>query len=1157
MLTLSSKPSPPEPGSKNGRRKKKKSPVFYDPTAKRGIALEIVGSLLVLGAIVWFVSFGLGIYLLGKLPVPEIGGRGLAFADQRTPPAPGSRPAAVGVPQPSPGTSPATPRKALVPEEIYGYLPYWSAWGDRALDEHLTDLDGLMPQWYQIALPSGELTPLGFSSAHQVRIADVIARRRWALTLLPVVDLFDPAEIARALASPEKVEQIRSTLVREVAAKAYDGICLNIASVPDTSYKDLGRLLAGLRQSFAAIGRQTCIVVASYQSPWTDATIAASVDRYVVLAFEEPVDSARPMPLAPQAWFADLLSSLAAQIPPEKLVVALGNFSYDWVSGDNVPREMSFAEASRLAGLYRSGIRVDPVSLNSTTRFVDSDGDRHRIWLLDAVSFHNQLVALSELGRMPAVAIWPFPDADPGVWRLLDGPSARRPVQSLLKNVPLAGYVGYDGKGAFHKLVRAPENGLRDVVLDPATGLITAETYERAAEPFSVLRYGAGERGMVALTFDDGPDPRFTNAILDELATLDAPGAFFVIGRQALENTGVVRRIVDAGHEIGVHTYSHPMLERSSEWRSRFELNITERLIASLTGRQTLLFRSPYGNSEGPLTGAEAEPLRLLDQQGYIVVGADIVPPDWLRISADEIVASVLRDIKAGSGNVIVLHDGGGDREATVKAIPILVNTLRREGYRFVSLAEMLGLPEEVIMPQDRRADATFDAISFDIIRYQSRAFYWLFWISIVAGITRAVFVIVASQLRTPHPLRVADYAPPVTVLIPAYCEEETVIDTVNAVLASDYPDLKVVVIDDGSTDDTCVRLLETYGRNSRVLITRQANHGKYAALNHAYTHVDTDIVVAIDADTQIAPDAIRKIVRHFCDPAIGAVAGNVKVRNRDRLLARMQALEYLTSQNVDRRASEVINGMLVVPGALGAWRRKAVEDAGYYSSETFAEDADLTVSVIRAGYKVVYEEAAIARTVAPISLDRFLHQRLRWLFGMMQTGWKHRSAVFEMKGIGLISITDLLLFGVLTTTMAPLIDAGLVWVIADRVVTLYFDPSAPWSEASLYVIAAYTIFAMSDLMVGLMPFYYEAKEDKRLILLLPLQRVFYRQLLYFSTYRAIALALTGRLMRWRKATDTAAVGSAAMRLAPRVVAVKKAGDPPPSGRRRPPDNHG
>ncbi|RYC23710.1 glycosyltransferase [Ciceribacter ferrooxidans] len=1154
---MSSKPSPPEPGSKNGRRKKKKNPVFYDPTAKRGIALEIVGSLLVLGAIVWFVSFGLGIYLLGKLPVPEIGGRGLAFADQRTPAAPGSRPAAVGVPQPSPGTSPATPRKALVPEQIYGYLPYWSAWGDRALDEHLTDLDGLMPEWYQIALPSGELTPLGFSSAHQVRIADVIARRRWALTLLPVVDLFDPAEIARALASPEKVEQIRSALVREVAAKAYDGICLNIASVPDTSYKDLGWLLAGLRQSFAAIGRQTCIVVASYQSPWTDATIAASVDRYVVLAFEEPADSARPMPLAPQAWFADLLSSLAAQIPPEKLVVALGNFSYDWVSGDNVPREMSFAEASRLAGLYRSGIRVDPVSLNSTTRFVDGDGDRHRIWLLDAVSFHNQLVALSELGRMPAVAIWPFPDADPGVWRLLDGPSARRPVQSLLKNVPLAGYVGYDGKGAFHKLVRAPENGLRDVVLDPATGLITAETYERAAEPFSVLRYGAGERGMVALTFDDGPDPRFTNAILDELATLDAPGAFFVIGRQALENTGVVHRIVDAGHEIGVHTYSHPMLERSSEWRSRFELNITERLIASLTGRQTLLFRSPYGNSEGPLTGAEAEPLRLLDQQGYIVVGADIVPPDWLRISADEIVASVLRDIKAGSGNVIVLHDGGGNREATVKAIPILVNTLRREGYRFVSLAEMLGLPEEVIMPHDRRADATFDAISFDIIRYQSRAFYWLFWISIVAGITRAVFVIVASQLRTPHPLRVADYAPPVTVLIPAYCEEESILDTVAAVLASDYPDLKVVVIDDGSTDDTCVRLLEAYGRNSRVLITRQANHGKYAALNHAYTHVDTDIVVAIDADTQIAPDAIRKIVRHFRDPAIGAVAGNVKVRNRDRLLARMQALEYLTSQNVDRRASEVINGMLVVPGALGAWRRKAVEDADYYSSETFAEDADLTVSVIRAGYKVVYEEGAVARTVAPTSLDRFLHQRLRWLFGMMQTGWKHRSAVFEMKGIGLISITDLLLFGVLTTTMAPLIDAGLVWVIADRIVTLYFDPSAPWSEASLFVIAAYTIFAMSDLMVGLLPFYFETKEDKRLILLLPLQRVFYRQLLYFSTYRAIALALTGRLMRWRKATDTAAVGSAAMRLAPRVVAATKAGDPPPSGRRRPPDNHG
>ncbi|MFC3162842.1 glycosyltransferase [Ciceribacter thiooxidans] len=1096
-----------------GRRAKKDAPIFYAPGSRRGTIVKVGAALVLAFFVLWFGAFSVSLYLLGKLPSPGIlrdGAGAPQTIDMSAAPPPA--PAAV---------TPSSSSARTIPPQVFGYLPYWPEWSDLSLRKNLPVMDGLLPEWYRIALPDGDLVPLGFSAPHQQRIAELVARRRPTLTLLPVVELSadnDPETTAAALASPVTSTRIAEALAREVQLRDYDGICLDAAAVPETSYLDLARLLATLKQSFAPAGRRTCIVTPISEAPWSEPALAAVIDRYVVLAFQDPGDSPRPTPLAPQRSLTTALSPLAGAVPAEKLIVALGTGGYDWVSNSSAPRPVAFSEAARLSGLYGGSIRLDPVSLNPTTRFVDDAGNRHRIWMLDAASFHNQLVALSRTGTMPAVAVWPSTDADPAIWRLLDRGTADQSVQSLLKEVAIGDYVGYDGKGAFHKLVRAPETGIRNVVLDPSTGLVIAEDYARAAEPFTVLRYGAGKPGMVALTFDDGPDRVYTSGVLDELAARKAPATFFVIGKEALDNPDIIRRIVDDGHEIGVHTFSHPALENASNWRARMELNATERLIASLTGRQTLLFRSPYGRSEGPLTGAEAGPMRLLDQQGYIVAGADIVPPDWRGISADEIVASVLRDLKAGTGNVIVLHDGGGNRTATVEATALLVDTLRTEGYHFVTLADMLGLPADKIMPPAEGPDTTFDAISFTSLSYLSVAINVLFWVSVVAGIARVLFVTVASHLRRRHPLRDPDYAPPVTVLIPAYCEQDTIVGTVASVLVSDYPDLRVIVIDDGSTDKTCSRLVAEYGDDPRVRIMRQSNHGKYAALNHAYTYVETDIVVAIDADTTIAPDAIGKLVRHFRDPAVGAVAGNVKVSNRDRLLTRMQALEYITAQNMDRRAAERINGMLVVPGAIGAWRRKAVEEAGYYSRQTFAEDADLTVSVIRAGYKVVYEEGAIALTKAPTGLDRFLHQRLRWLFGMMQTGWKHRGAVTEMKGLGLVSITDLLLFGVVMTALAPLVDIIFLSTLIDRAITLYLDPTAPWSEGSPYVMAAYGAFILSDLAFGLMAFRFEKGEDKRLLLLLPLQRLFYRQLLCLSTYRAIALALTGQLMRWRKA---------------------------------------
>ncbi len=321
--------------------------------------------------------------------------------------------------------------------------------------------------------------------------------------------------------------------------------------------------------------------------------------------------------------------------------------------------------------------------------------------------------------------------------------------------------------------------------------------------------------------------------------------------------------------------------------------------------------------------------------------------------------------------------------------------------------------------------------------------------------------------------------------------------------------------------------------------IVSQRNQGKAAALNYGYRIATTSIVVAIDADTRLlSPDTLGLLVRHFEDPQVGAVAGNVKVINRRNLLARLQAIEYITSQNLDRRAFETIDAIPVVPGALGAWRKEAVAAAGGLSSETLAEDADLTFSVLRAGYRIVYEEDAIALTQAPQAVRQFMRQRFRWIFGMLQTAWKHRDAVWQGKAIGVVGVPYILIFGTLLSLMAPAADLLLVMGIVGIVDDLIQRPAEVVDPAWLHAIVFYVIYLASDLALSVLAFILEPREPKRLLFWTVFQRFFYRQLLYVVTFRAIFVALTGRMAGWHKLVriSPAAQGGEAIRADSRVV---------------------
>ena len=290
---------------------------------------------------------------------------------------------------------------------------------------------------------------------------------------------------------------------------------------------------------------------------------------------------------------------------------------------------------------------------------------------------------------------------------------------------------------------------------------------------------------------------------------------------------------------------------------------------------------------------------------------------------------------------------------------------------------------------------ARTDALIFTLYEWLRLGIAWIFIIGIALVSSRALIIgllALIEKLR-PSPPDNADFQPPVSILIPAYNEESVIVDTVSRLWPATIRRSKLSwsTTDRSTAPASCSSYIS--GRSARPHHSPGESR-KIAALTHALREAHSDIVVTIDADTCIAPDAVGKLVRHFADPRIGAVAGNVKVGNRNRWLTRWQALEYITSQNLEKRAFDLLNCIPVVPGALSAWRAAAIVAAGGFTSDTVAEDTDLTIAIRRAGWRITYDEEAIGWTEAPETADALMRQRFRWTFGTLQSFWKHRDTL-------------------------------------------------------------------------------------------------------------------------------------------------------------------
>lgn len=1018
-----------------------------------------------------------------------------------------------------PGAAMATP-PGQTGFQVLAFLPNDPLESFLSLKRHCDDIDILVPDWFQIRKDDFGVVATERDPELDDTVALIRSDSRSAPLFLPLVALAydaDPVVFAARLAIPEFRNRLVASLVRAMRASDAVGLCLQFGILPESSVPSLAALMIEVSAALRPYQAASCLV-AAYDDPIlkVDSVINAT-DRIIVNVFDTPWRGSVPGPLAAADWFETTVAALTRTIGKDKLVVSVGNFAFDWVSGRPLPERLSFAAAmTRIAGTGATFEMASPV-FNSYASFVDDIGHRHQVWMLDAASAHNSLAFLQELG-LTSVAINALGEEDPGLWRVIEAfetPSEQ--LEADLRDVVLPDYVDYSGSGSFYRLVSAAEPGVRSVSRDTATNRITEQRFSVAPRPFTMERYGEASPGQVALTFDDGPNEEATSAILDALKAEGVPATFFVVGRSAMRSPDLLRRMVAEGHTIGSHTFFHPRINEVSDVRARSEMNALQSLVQGITGKEVTLFRPPYVRGPGPLTGNEAASFALLEEEGYLVAGSDIVPPDWAGVRAPFIVEFTMDRLEGGDGSVIVMHDGKSEDVYTAEAVPLLIQTLRASGYEIVSLATLLGMTDAEVMPDADWTASGFNFLSFGALGAMDKLIVGAFWMILLAGLSRSILFLILAHLREPHKGGFQSALPSVTIVIPAYNEEVVILRSVRNALSVDYPDLKVMVVDDGSTDNTLRLVREAYGDHENVIVLTQPNQGKWRALNHAYEVLDTEIAVCVDADTNIDPAAIRHLVQPFSDPSVGAVAGTVLVGNKKGLLTRLQAFEYFVSQNIGRRALERINGIIVIPGALGAWRAEAVRDVGLYSNETLTEDADLTIWMLRGGYKMAYAEHALAYTEVPAGAGAFLKQRLRWSLGNLQVLWKHKGAFGETARLRLFSLFDLGFFGYIAPLIAPLVDLMFL-LLAIQAGAAYI--SGDWAylpQIPKYAIFALVAIPLLDLLIGLAAFRFDRRESLKLLLVVPFLNLYFRQLLYISVYRALGSALSGKLAGWNK----------------------------------------
>jgi peptidoglycan-N-acetylglucosamine deacetylase len=992
-----------------------------------------------------------------------------------------------------------------------------------SLQQHAGQITHVCPEWMTVVDGLGDL-----QIDADTRLSKLAANK--GIALMPLLtnlvgDTWQPEAIENVAHGPAKrqdqfIEHVLSVLR---TAKA-SGVVVDWQQIDPAYKKDISKFINKFADALHDDNKELWLCVQPGQDlDYIDFdALGDNVDHFVAMLFDETSDTDPPGPLASRSWFEGWVRVLLEGSDTKQWIITIGSYGYDWTIGGKKAELISFSEAmSRANDAEIKSVEVNGPSYSPYFYFQDEDKE-HAVWFLDAVTFLNQVREVRDQ-KAGGFALYRLGSEDPAIWDALSVPrdfkfAAANPSSRGLDNqtrqslelIKSTDTIADVGDGEIVTVDETRTDGMRKLAVD-ADGYLTAK-YTKFAEFPTLYHQGAGGEHQVAITFDDGPDPRWTPQILDILKAANVKAAFFLVGVNAERYPGLVRRIVNEGHEIGNHTYYHPNLALCWPEHIRLELNATQLLFETITGRATTLFRPPYAADTGPTQLSELAPLKIAEDLNYLVVLENIDPQDWAKPGAD----IILRRIKQQrhDGSVILLHDAGGDRSQTVEALPQILDWLHTRGDTVVPLSTLLGTTRDAVMPPlqgNSQSITRFVSSTGFRIFHGIEEFLWAFMIVATALVVLRTLIVIWLAYRFRRGPK-ANFAEPISVVIAAYNEEKVIAGTLHTLLATDYRgEIEVVVVDDGSRDQTGAEVERVAQRESRVRLLQQDNHGKARALQRGLAAARYGIVVFIDADTQCQRDTLPRLLEPLVDGRIGAVSGHAKVGNLRTFIARCQALEYTCGFNLDRRAYNRWECITVVPGAISALRKDAINETGGLSLETLAEDTDLTLSLHRQRQRIVYVPGAIAWTEAPESMRTLARQRSRWAYGTLQCLWKHRDMVFNWnyRALGWFSLPSIWFFQIILVAVTPMVDLFLLASL----------PFGAWNAVLPFVI----IFLAMDVILATLACMLEREPIVRAWRILPM-RLIYRPMLSYCIWKAILRAIKGAWVSWGKLERTASV---------------------------------
>jgi poly-beta-1,6 N-acetyl-D-glucosamine synthase len=1003
----------------------------------------------------------------------------------------------------------------------------WDPQSFFSLQKNIDKLNMVVPEWFFIDAATDTLRPDIDMNALQLM-------KKNNVSIVPLINNinekkgtgeFDGNIIHRILHDPAKKERLINDIVKYLKQYQLQGINIDFEE-----FKEKGDepIIAFQKELYEKLHPQGFIVtqdIMPYNEDFNVKALSSYNDYMFLMAYDQHYSTSVPGAISSQQWIEKVVDETVKELPSEKLVVCIAGYGYDWPNGSEGVT-VTYQQALANAKQFNAPINFSDDTYNNNYSYTDADSVKHDVYFADAATNYNT-IRFADVYGTAGTALWRLGSEDERLWKFYSRSLTNESLQkqpfdfSVLKNVVVSvEKPDYIGDGEVLNVLTKPEAGKISLEIDGKEGMIAEQQYLQLPTKYVIQKYG-NVHNQVILTFDDGPDPEYTPQILDILKKQNVPAAFFVVGMEAENNLPLLKRIYNEGHEIGNHTFTHPNIAVVSTERAATEIESTRLLIEAVTGRSTVLFRAPYNADAEPTSEVELKPVALSKDQNYYSVGESIDPNDWEKgVTADSIYERIIRQYEANpEKGIILLHDAGGDRQATVEALPRIIHYFKQKGVQFITVAGLLHTSKDVIMPPVHnvmvRVNGGIATFGYWLERFLRAAF----WVAIVMGFIRIFILAVMASMQKLgsnnnqeiYHLPLTGF-PAVSIIVPAYNEEVNAVKTIGNLLHQDYPRFDIIFIDDGSKDSTYEKVLNAFCKHDRVKIFTKANGGKASALNYGISKTKNDYVICIDADTQLKSDAVTQLMKRMLVPLknrgeVGAVAGNVKVGNENTVLTKWQSIEYTTAQNFDRRAFDLINGITVVPGAIGAFKKEAIEKAGGFETDTLAEDCDLTIRILKNGCHVVNCTEAVAITEAPETLKQFMKQRFRWSYGIMQAFWKNRDACFNphYKSLGMVSLPNIFIFQILLPTIAPLADIMLV-------LSLFWNRHNPDSLHKIWIY--YLVFMAVDILVCVIAFAFEKEKFNKLIWLIP-QRFVYRQLMYFILFKSITKAIKGESQGW------------------------------------------